>query len=951
MRKYENLNFISENREPQRAYYIPREGYTLLNGIWDFKFFDCDFEENYIEKGWEKIKVPSCWQTEGYESPNYTNVAYPYPYEPPYVPDKNPMGIYKREFEINDVDRDTYIVFEGVSSCLELYINEEYIGYSQGSHLQSEFNISEHVKKGINLITVKVRKWCSGSYLEDQDSFRFNGIFRDVYILSRPNGHIRDIKITTDDNVINVSFDGKAEIQLLDGSKNVIGKVNAEKNASFVVQNPVKWNAEKPYLYELLFEYAGEIISQKVGFVTYEIGENYEFLVNGVEVKLKGVNHHDTHPDKGWCMSDDEIMNDLLLMKKLNINTIRTSHYPPTSKFLEMCDELGFYVMLETDLETHGIVNREAGGCGYDCVNNEEWLCENPLWKESFVERMARAYHRDKNHCSVFAWSTGNESGHGDNHALMVDYIRENDLKRLVHVEDASRISEKEEYLDTDAILYAGRADVFSRMYESLEIVEQRAENSEFKYPYFLCEYSHAMGNGPGDVCDYWELIYKHKKLIGGCVWEWADHTVVEDGVPKYGGDFKNEMTNDGNFCADGMVFHDRSFKAGSLEVKVAYQYMDCTLHGNKLEVLNRYDFTNLSEYLFKYQIKVDGETLKEEDLVLDIEPKATAGIKLTLPSECRLGAYVHCYLYDKYGYCVAQKQLEIPADIIREKVDCTAAKTTQDENFIRFEGESFSYTFSKHLGTFVSLIKNGEEQLKAPIRVTSMRAPIDNERNVYGRWYWQNPWQGENLDRQFEKVYECTLCENSITVKGSLAGVSRTPYFKYLITYTVTADGAIKVTLNGTIKEKCTWLPRLGFEIKTPYEKSEFSYYGMGPFESYCDMHHASMIDWYESNADNEYVNYIVPQEHSNHIKTKILNIKNGLSFEAAESMEFKVLHHSAEMLMQAKHQNELKKSEYTNIYIDYKNSGIGSNSCGPELAEKYRLSEKEVFFEFYIR
>ena len=951
MKKYENLSCISENREPQRAYYIPKSGCTMLNGIWDFKFFDCDYEEAYMEKPWAKIDVPSCWQLRGYENPNYTNVSYPFPYDPPYIPNNNPLGIYKREFEIPDPKRDTYIVFEGVSSCLELFINDRYVGYSQGSHLQAEFNISDYVKKGINTVTAKVRKWCLGSYLEDQDFLRFNGIFRDVYLLSRPKGHIRDINITTDGNHINVVFEGSAQISLLDAEGQLLEKTSAKNTAKFIVKNPVNWNAEKPYLYELLFEYEGEVISQKVGFVSYAIGENYEFLVNGTEVKLKGVNHHDTHPTTGWVMTEDDIKKDLLLMKKLNINTIRTSHYPPSPKFLEMCDELGFYVMLETDLETHGAANREAGACGYDCLNNPAWPCSNPLWKDTFVERMERAYKRDKNHCSIFSWSTGNESGHGDNHLAMIEYIRANDRKRLVHCEDASRASELSKSYGTDTTHYADRVDIYSKMYDSIDQIKQKLENPDFKHPYFLCEYSHAMGNGPGDVCDYWELVYAHKKFIGGCVWEWADHTVVENGVPKYGGDFKGELTNDSNFCADGMVFHDRTLKAGSLEVKAAYQYMDCVLSGDEIIVLNRYDFTNLSEYKFEYQIKVDGDTKEEKTLILNIEPKQTAKIKITLPNECALGAYVHCYLYDKSGYCVAQKQLEIPASLQKKNIVSEAAKATEDESFIIFKGKGFCYTFSKNLGTFVSLVKNGEEQLKAPIRITSMRAPIDNERKIKQIWYWHNVWQGENLDKQFDKVYECTLNGAEVTVKGSLAGVSRTPYFRYTVKYAVMSDGEINVTLDGKVKDRCYWLPRLGFEIKTAYEKSDFRYYGMGPYENYCDMHHASMVDWYESNADGEYVNYIMPQEHGNHIKTKVLAIKNGLCFEAAEGMEFNVSHYTAEMLMKAGHQDELTKSDSTNIRIDYKNSGIGSNSCGPALLEKYRLLEKEIHFEFFIK
>ncbi len=442
MRKYENVECISENREPQRSYYIPETGYTVLNGKWKFKFFEYDFEDSYIQKEWEEIVVPSCWEMCGYSNPNYANAAYPHPVNPPYLPTRNPMGIYERTFEIEDINRDTYIVFEGVSSCLELYINSEYVGFSQGSHLQAEFDISKYVNKGTNTVLVKVRKWCAGSYLEDQDSFRFHGIFRDVYILSRPKGHIKDIKITTQDNCIQVNFDGSANIQLFDADKTLLSEAQAENTARFTVESPIMWNAEKPYLYELVFTYKDEVIRQKIGFVKYEISEKYVFMVNGVPVKIKGVNHHDTHPEKGWTMSDEDIRKDLLLMKKLNINAIRTSHYPPTPKFLDMCDELGFYVMLETDLEIHGFNFRNAGGAWFDCVGNTEWLCENPEWKEAFLDRIIRAYHRDKNHPSIYSWSTGNESGHGENHYEMLKWLRKQDTKRLLHSEDASRLAD-----------------------------------------------------------------------------------------------------------------------------------------------------------------------------------------------------------------------------------------------------------------------------------------------------------------------------------------------------------------------------------------------------------------------------------------------------------------------------------------------------------------------------
>lgn len=951
MRKYEKVDFISENREPQRSYYIPENGCILLNGEWNFKFFEYDFEEEYTDKKWDKILVPSCWELCGYENPNYANVSYPHPVNPPYVPTKNPMGIYKRSFEIADTEREIYIVFEGVSSCLEVYINGEYVGFSQGSHLQTEFNISRFVKKGINSVIVKVRKWCVGSYLEDQDFFRFHGIFRDVYLLSRPKGHIKDIRIVTEENFIKIDFEGKAKIELLDAEKKIIKEIFSEGNAKIDVAVPVLWNAEKPYLYELVFTYKDESIRQKVGFVRYEISEKQEFLVNGVPVKIKGVNHHDTHPIKGWTMSDEDILQDLRLMKKLNINSIRTSHYPPTPKFLEMCDKLGFYVMLETDLETHGFSARYAGGTGYDCVDNPEWPCSNPSWRKMFLDRMTRAYHRDKNHPSVYAWSTGNESGHGENQYEMLKWLRTQDSKRLLHCEGASSRADFAHLYDGKTVEYGNRVDIHSRMYTSIDEIKGKLENPEFKKPYFLCEYSHAMGNGPGDVCDYWEELYKYPGFMGGCIWEWADHTVLVDGIPKYGGDFEGEMTHDSNFCCDGMVFHNRELKAGSLEIKKAYQGMECEVCDDELIIENRYDFTNLNEFKFKYEIKSDGKVIEEQTKTLDIVPHSKKSIKFVLPDKCRLGSYINCFLYDNNGWCAAQNQIELKVQKEKTVFDDKCSNVVENNNFIIFSGDEFEYIFSKNLGTFVSMIRNGAEQIVAPIKLSAWRAPIDNERKVKQKWGQYSVWEGENLNRQLEFVYDCELNGSTVTVSGALAGISRVPFFTYTINYFVNADGEIKVQLEGKVRENCMWLPRLGFEIKTPYENDKFKYFGMGPQESYADMCRSARIDWFESDADSEYVPYIMPQEHGNHTKTKILSMDKGLTFEAETEFDINVSHYTIEMLDKAQHWDELKKDNATNIRIDYKNSGIGSASCGPELLEKYRLAEKDIKFAFYIR
>ncbi|MBR2916382.1 MAG: glycoside hydrolase family 2 [Clostridia bacterium] len=946
MRFYEDLTHISENRMPQRAYYIPENpgSYTLLNGEWNFKYFSADIDEEETIKEWDSIPVPSCWQLHGYDIPHYVDSYYPYPVDVPFVPDENPMGIYMREFKITNSFDCHYIIFEGVSSNLELYINDKYVGYSQGSHLQAEFDVTNFVKKGTNKLLVKVRKWCSGSYLEDQDSFRFNGIFRDVYLLSRPAGHIKDIKITTEENKILIDFEGCATISLYDGNK-LIDQCNADKNAEFVLENPVKWNAEKPYLYKLVFEYENEIISQFVGFVDYSINEDSAFCVNGVPVKLKGVNRHDTHPKNGWCVSEEDMMFDLLQMKKLNINTIRTAHYPPHPKFLNMCDKLGFYVMLETDLESNGFPGRYPHSWDYDVVERaQEWVGNIPEWEEAHMERMERAYERDKNHTCIFSWSTGNESGHCEHHYSMIKYLKKVDPKRLVHCEDATKVP------DTHPEFY-NRPDMYSRMYVSPAHLEEYAKDKDKPLPGFLCEYCHSMGNGPGDMMDYWDVIYKYPKLIGGCIWEWADHTVIENSVPKYGGDF-GDFPHNGNFCADGLVMHDRSFKAGSLNAKAVYQYARFSLNRNKIKITNLYDFTNLNEYKFKYECVVDGKITDSKTLSLDLEPKQTAEIECKTVSSCSLGAFVNCFLYDKSGYEVASSQLVMDVKCNKIQKYSGNIEIIDVGKGFYVKSDHFVYTFSKHYGEISSIIKNGKEQLKDRVRLTVFRAPTDNERLMVKNWYRQYDEKAEGLDVVFNKCYSCTADKNKITVQGSLSAVSKMPFFKYTATYTFYEDGSVKVSLIGDIREyKMEWLPRLGFEFKTPYENDKFSYFGRGEMENYCDMKYHAKIGFYESNADREYVNYIMPQEHGNHIETKLLEMSDGLVFTSDSGFEFNVSHYSSKALMEAKHIDELKKEDATIIRIDYKNSGIGSNSCGPVLLEKYRLSEKRIEdFTFYI-
>ena len=940
MRFYENPLKTSENRLKGRSYYIPvgKSEYNLLNGVWRFKYFNRDIDVTEAISDWDSINVPSCWQVEGYENPNYTNVKYPYPVDLPYVPTDNPCGVYERDFEIEELWGKVYFVLEGVASCGVVYVNGQYVGFTQGNHFQAEFDITDYVKKGKNTIRVKVLKWCCGSYLEDQDFFRMNGIFRDCYILQRPNDHIIDIDITAKNNTITVIAGKTADYKLYSMNGELIDTVFQSEKAEFKIQNPVLWNDEKPYLYKAVIERNGEIIEIRTAFREISISPEYALLINGIPVKLRGVNHHDTDKYKGWYQTDDDIRRDLTLMKELNINCIRTSHYPPPPRFLDMCDEMGFYVVLETDLENHGFTIRNPLVSGIYDADNEEWPCARAEWKNEYVERMQRAVFRDKNHPSIIMWSTGNESGHGVNHAAMVEWLRTLDDGRLVHCEDATRKGALE------------NTDVFSRMYLAFDVLEGFAKDENIKKPVFLCEYAHAMGNGPGDIYDYNEMFSKYPKLIGGCIWEWADHVFVDEkGVQRYGGDFEGELTHDNNFCSDGVVFADRSLKAGSLEVKTAYQPMRTEYKDGILTVYNRYSFTDFSEFDFSVSVSVDGKITEQRKIDISVAPLGKTEIDLNIPeTECEFGKYLNCSL-SKDGFEIAQTQNELPCKL-KEKAVCE--KLPQyDENgeFIRFYGEGFEYLFSKHYASFVSIKIDGEEQLADRMHLSAWRALIDNDRRIRHRWQHELDWQTENLDRAFEKVYGCEIKDGTVFAKCSLSGVSLMPFFRYGVEIKVSEAGEISYNLKGDVRESAHWLPRLGFEIALPFSDAEFTYFGYGPNESYIDMYHSSRMGMYTGKASDEYVNYVRPQEHGNHTNTKMLKIGK-LVFES-EKFDFSVLQYSMTALTEANHTDELVKDGKTHLRFDYKMSGVGSNSCGPELLPKYRLGEKNIEFDFTIK
>ena len=940
MRDYERPDILSINREPQRAYYIPYDTlekalagdkkasafYKLLNGIWDFKYFSSDFDLPDIIEDWDTIPVPSNWQMHGYDRPYYTNVNYPFPVDPPYVPDVNPCGIYRTAFELGEHwnSRHTYLVFEGVNSCHYVYVNDLFVGYSQGSRMQSEFNITKHLHPGRNTLQVKVLKWCSGSYLEDQDDFRWSGIFRDVYLLSREANCIKDIEVKADMKHITVNAEN---YEIFDQNLHPAN-----------LSSPILWNAEHPYLYTVVVKGTTEYIPIKVGMREISISDNGELFINRVSVKLKGINHHDSHPKTAQYLTEDFMRSELTQMKELNINTIRTAHYPPSPEFLNMCDELGFYVIDEADLESHGFLTRN--GAALLDTENDDWICRKPEWKAAFVERAERMIERDKNHPSVIIWSMGNESSYGPNHDAMVKYTHQRDCSRPCHYEHASRVGDK------------SAVDIISRMYPELSALEALA-NSDDKRPIFVCEYSHAMGNGPGDVQDHVDLFYKYPNLIGGCVWEWADHTVVINDKDYYGGDF-GEPIHDKNFCCDGVVFADRTIKAGTLNTKYAYQNIAFKVWDNTVEIENRFDFTNLMDFTILFNLEKDGTILDTYSGRFDIAPHKKEKIQLpfVLPQNGKWGAHIQITAQDKNENIVAMHEQEL---LIAKVPPSPAAPLilTDTVKKIHITAANKHFIFSKLHGTFESILMDGIEQLQSPMKLTLFRAPMDNDMRMLKDWTIAGEINGRcNLDCTYTKIYSTELKDNKIITTGSLSGIARKPLLHFVQTFEFFENGSVNVSVSATVrKDLDIHLPRFGYEFTSPFADIAFSYYGKGPYENYCDMNLHTFTNYYESSADKEYVAYPYPQDHGNHTQTTYLHLESGLSFWGNEHFEFSILPYSSKELFQAKHNFELGTSTMSHIKIDYKNTGVGSASCGPRMQQKYCLFDKEILFQFTIK
>jgi len=1013
---HKSLEHLHVGCERPHAYFIPyhsdaaaakgnraaSDRFLSLCGEWRFRYFASvnDLEELSVGEDPEHITVPMSWQMamgRGYDTPHYTNTRYPFPVDPPHVPDDNPCGLYERDIEIDSemlAERDVKLVFEGVDSCFYLYINDRFAAYSQVSHMTSEISVNDFLVAGKNNIKVLVLKWCDGSYLEDQDKLRLSGIFREVYLLLRNKTHLTDfyIRQTTAEDFssakLNVELfsNGKLDTayRLLSptGEELAVGNMSVDGTAilNIDIDTPILWSDETPNLYELYLVAGDEHIHEVIGIRRVEIKGKIVYI-NGKKVKAKGINRHDSHPQLGSATPLDHIIRDLYIIKANNMNMVRTSHYPNDPRLYELCDKLGLYVCDEADIETHGFQN----------VGNWDELTDSPEWSAAYLDRAERMFERDKNHSSIIMWSVGNESGTGLNHRLISEYYHRRSPGCIVHCEDASRRAStlhREGGFKGDRINF-DYIDIESGMYLPLGF-DPRDEGGSIKHsvkfhlfdknaikPLFLCEYSHAMGNGPGDLEDYWEVIYKNDAFFGGCVWEMLDLSVDIGTIDKpafiYGGDLGNKV-NDKNFCIDGMVYPDRRLHTGMLEYKNVLRpcrLVSADLEKQTVTLRNMRYFTTLCDLDLLWTVERNGKIIREGRVCsLNIKPQTKRTYKLDLGDLSSLDGFCYLNLYFRtnvshawaeIGHEVGLEQLNIPAKEmpnLNALTNKSALSLTENDNtFVIKDGER-TYTVDRAHGLVSSIIGHGKELLSSPVTPTIWRAPTDNDRKI--RRVWEDKNNLFHLAKS--KCYSCELAENGadkivISAKLALGPASTRPILRADVRYVFTHGEGMVIESDVNVREGLPFLPRFGFTFKMPEGSEKLCYFGRGPVESYIDKCRASRVGLFKSSVTEHFEHYIRPQENMAHNGTHWMSVASeaglGLiaaSTETSPTFSFNCSHFTAEQLTDTAHDFELVPLKETVVNIDYRHTGIGSNSCGPELQHRYRFDEKQFSFAFRL-
>ena len=1002
-RYYENLSVLHENTMPARAYYIPAsrrmdnlvehreesDRMQLLNGTWKFQYFtsiydiqDSFFEKNYDTENFDEIQVPSVWQMAGYDTHQYTNIRYPFPFDPPYVPQNIPCGVYVHTFEYSRDEKapKSFLNFEGVDSCFYVWINGSYIGYSQVSHMTSEFDVTDVLQDGTNTVAVLVMKWCDGSYLEDQDKFRMSGIFRDVYILKRPKQAISDYHIKTriEDMLAKVEIEMKfysplnvkISIEDRNGAVVALGSIAEEGKAVLEIASPELWNTENPYLYKLILETENEVIVDHIALRKIEIKDQVIYL-NGQKIKFRGVNRHDSDPVTGFTINPEQITTDLTLMKQHNFNAIRSSHYPNAPFFYEMCDKYGFMVIDEADIEAHGpfMIYRKEDTDYNRFKRWNEKIADDPVWEEAIVDRVKLMVERDKNRFCIVMWSMGNESAYGCNFEKALEWTKNFDPDRITQYESAR-------YRNYDETYDYSNLDVYSRMYPALSEIQEYLDKDGSK-PFLLVEYCHSMGNGPGDFEDYFQMIQDNDKMCGGFVWEWCDHAIAhgtaENGktIYAYGGDHGEEI-HDGNFCMDGLVYPDRTVHTGLLEYKNVYRparVISYNKESGELVLHNYMDFDDLKDYVkISYELTQDGLVISKgilpefsvaphgegiTNLKINVPENGKCYLKLIyhLKKELPLLDEDHILGFDEIEVSKEDTKCKLAEKWIPKTVVDSELQVNENDTQIHIKGREFAYTIDKRTALFTEMKFAGREYLNHPMELNIWRAPTDND------MYIKSEWKKAHYDKAYTRAYTTEVVQGKhgvkITSHASVVAETVQKILDVTITWKIEVAGKIDADIAVTKDDEFPDLPRFGVRMFLDKKLSAVRYFGMGPQESYCDKHQAASHGLYRADVGDVHEDYIRPQENGSHYDCEYVELNNsryGIVASAEKAFSFNASYYTQEELEKKTHNYELIESDSVVFCVDYALNGIGSNSCGPVVLDQYRFDDVLFRFQFTL-
>ena len=1002
-RYYEDLSVLHENTMPARAYFIPAskrmdnlvehreesDRMQLLNGTWKFQYFNSIydvqepfFEKDYDTENFDEIQVPSVWQMAGYDTHQYTNIRYPFPFDPPYVPQDIPCGTYAHTFVYHKDENapKAFLNFEGVDSCFYVWINGSYVGYSQVSHMTSEFDITDLLRDGENSIAVLVMKWCDGSYLEDQDKFRMSGIFRDVYILKRPKQAISDYHIKTriEDMLAKVEIEMKfysplnvkISIEDRNGAVVALGSIAEEGTAVLEIASPELWNTENPYLYKLILETENEVIVDHIALRKIEIKDQVIYL-NGQKIKFRGVNRHDSDPVTGFTINPEQLTTDLTLMKQHNFNAIRSSHYPNAPFFYEMCDKYGFMVIDEADIEAHGpfMIYRKEDTDYNRFKRWNEMIADDPAWEEAIVDRVKLMVERDKNRFCIVMWSMGNESAYGCNFEKALEWTKNFDPDRITQYESAR-------YRNYDETYDYSNLDVYSRMYPALSEIQEYLDKDGSK-PFLLVEYCHSMGNGPGDFEDYFQMIQDNDKMCGGFVWEWCDHAIAhgtaENGktIYAYGGDHGEEI-HDGNFCMDGLVYPDRTVHTGLLEYKNVYRparVISYDKESGELVLHNYMDFDDLKDYVkISYELTQDGLVISKgilpefsvaphgegkTNLKINVPENGKCYLKLIyhLKKELPLLDEDHILGFDEIEVSQKDAKCQLAEKWVEKTVTDSELQVSEDDTQIHIKGREFAYTIDRRTALFTEMKFAGREYLNHPMELNIWRAPTDND------MYIKSEWKKAHYDKAYTRAYTTEVVQGKhgvkITSHASVVAETVQKILDVTITWKIEAAGKIDADIEVTKDDEFPDLPRFGVRMFLDKKLSAARYFGMGPQESYCDKHQAASHGLYQANVDDLHEDYIRPQENGSHYDCEYVELNNsryGIVVSAENAFSFNASYYTQEELEKKTHNYELTESDSVVFCVDYALNGIGSNSCGPVVLDQYRFDDVLFRFQFTL-